>query len=192
MGAAPAPVGFQAAYQPDTLVLVDLHGETGFEDASENNGFSRALERCREALNFARMVGMPVAFVRHKPQSASMLAAGTYPSWLDGFRPFRSDMVFERAVPSCYASMEFADMARRSGKLILAGIFGETSCLATLIDGHGRNHRFTFLADACVSRGRPGISAETMHQSVMGIASLYSEVLTTDIWIESMSQRLAS
>jgi len=109
-----------------------------------------------------------------------------------GFRPYRSDMVFERSVPSCYASVEFADMARRSENLILAGMFGETSCLATLIEGDGRNHRFTFLADACVSRGRAGISAENMHQSVVGIASLYSEVLTTDAWIESMSQRFAS
>jgi isochorismate hydrolase len=144
------------------------------------------------ALEFARLRGLPVAFVRHKPPLASLLATYTYPSWLQGFRPYRSDMIFERSLPSCYASMEFADMARRNRQLILAGIFGETSCLSTLIEAYSQNHQFTFLADASVSRGRAGVGAETMHKSVVGIASLYSEVSSTHIWIDRMSRKIGS
>ncbi len=194
MGAASHLLDFKDHDENATLVLVDLHGETGLPEGSGREGadFARALERCRAALSFGRMAGLPVAFVRRKPQPASMLESQAYPSWLDGFRPYRSDMVFERASPSCYASMEFADMARRSGNLVLAGIFGETSCLATLIEGHGRNHRIIFLADACVSQGRGEISAEAMHQSVIGIASLYSEVSSTNGWIKRMSEKFAS
>jgi nicotinamidase-related amidase len=193
MEAVSSVVDFKDHYESATLVLVDLHGDPGFsEEAGQGSDLSRALEKCRSALGFARVAGLPLAFVRHKPVTASMFDSQSYPSWLPGFRPYRTDMVFERASPSCYASMEFADMARRSRNLVLAGVFGETSCLATLIEGHGRNHRFTFLADACVSRGRGDISAEAMHQSVVGIASLYSEVSSTEGWIKKMSENFAS
>jgi nicotinamidase-related amidase len=185
---------FKEHFQPATLVLVDLDGDAGSVEKADLDaaGFSLALERCRMALGFARRAGLPVAFVRHKPLQALFLSTHTYPSWLHGFRPYRSDMIFERALPSCYASMEFADMARRNGELILAGIFGETSCLSTLIEAHSRNHQFTFLADASASRGRDGVSGETMHHSVVGIASLYSEVLATDAWIDRTSRKIGA
>jgi nicotinamidase-related amidase len=191
MGAASSLLDFKDHDQNATLVLVDLYGDTGFPEglAREDSDFARALEQCRAALDFARMAGMPVAFVRRKPPLTDGQSRG---SWLDGFRPYRSDMVFERGSPSCYASMEFADMARRSANLVLAGIFGETSCLATLIEGHGRHHRFTFLADACVSHSLGDIPAQAMHQSVVGIASLYSNVSSTGGWIKRMSENFVS
>jgi nicotinamidase-related amidase len=182
-------VDFKERNETPILVLVDLHESESSSSDSERRDFMEALERCRAALIFARENDFPVAFVRRKPLPASMLDSLAYPSWLDGFRPQRSDMVFERTSASCYASMEFADMARRSGNLVLAGIFGETGCLATLIEGHGRGHRFTFLADASVSRARDDISAGAMHQCVVGIASLYSQVFSTEGWIESMSRK---
>ena len=194
MGAVSNILDFGEHFQPATLVLVDLHGEPGPTEraALDENSFALALEKCRTALGFARLAGLPVAFVRHKPLPASLISTHTYPSWLRGFRPYRSDMVFERALPSCYASMEFADMARRNRELILAGIFGETSCLSTLIEAHSRNHQVTFLTDASVSRGGAGVDAETMHKSVVGIASLYCEVSPTDSWIDRMSMQLAA
>ena len=191
MNALAKPLDFGGRNGTPILVLVDLHEGESFGEASGREDFKAALENCRSVLAFARRSDLPIAFVRRKPLTASMLDSQRYPSWLEGFRPHRSDMVFERSSPSCYASMEFADLARRGGNLILAGIFGETSCLATLIEGHGRSHRFTFLADACVSRGRGDIPAEAMHQSVVGIASLYSEVSSTDGWIARMSEKFA-
>jgi hypothetical protein len=185
---------FKERFQRATLVLVDLHGEPGLAESSGlgEDSLSLALEKCRMALGFARVRGLPVAFVRHKPLSSSLLATHTNPSWLRGFRPYRSDMVFERALPSCYASLEFADMARRNRQLILAGIFGETSCLSTLIEAYSQNHQFTFLADASVSRSCAGVAAETIHKSVVGIASLYSEVSSTHAWIDRMSRKIGS
>jgi nicotinamidase-related amidase len=83
-------------------------------------------------------------------------------------------------------------MVRRHGEVVLAGIFGETSCLATLIEAYSRSQLFTYLADASVSRGRNGLAAATMHRGVVEIASFYSNVSTTDAWIERMSRRTAA
>ena len=48
---------------------------------------------------------------------------------------------------------QVAEMAQRSKELVLVGLFGETSCLSTLMEGYGRNHVFTYLADAS-AKGR--------------------------------------
>jgi nicotinamidase-related amidase len=104
--------------------------------------------------------------------------------------PRRTDMVFERPTPSCYASTEFAQMASQSRGLVLAGLFGESSCLATLIDGHSRGHGFTFLTDASVSLAHGDITAREMHHSVIAIASVYSDVSLTRAWVGRMSRRI--
>ena len=85
-----------------------------------------------------------------------------------------------------------APVARQSRGLVLAGLFGETSCLATLIDGHSRSHAFTFLADASVSLGYGSVAAGEMHHSVGTLASVYSDVALTHVWVDRMSRRIGA
>ena len=49
------------------------------------------------------------------------------------------------------------------------------------MEGYGHNHYFVFLADASISRERAGLSADEVHRGVVGIASLYSEVLAAQL-----------
>jgi len=193
MSAVSRILEFKPRWEAPTLILVDLHdGPPAAASAHDQAGFRDVLEKCRAALSFARQRGFPVAFVRHMSPSPSFLAMHTCPSWIQDIRPARSDMIFERSLPSCYASGEFAQMARRGGGLVLAGIFGETSCLATLMDGYSRNHLFTYLTDASVSRGHNGVAADEIHRSVVGIASNYSEISSTEAWIDRMSSRTSA
>jgi nicotinamidase-related amidase len=191
MGAVSRIVEFKPRWETPTLVLVDLH-EGSPIGSSEGDAFPYALAKCRAALGFARRQGFPVAFVRHISPPPSFLANHICPSWIDDIRPARSDMIFERPLPSCYGSGEFEQMARRADGLVLAGLFGETSCLSTLIDGYSRNHLFTYLADASVSRGHNAITAGEMHRNVVGIASIYSEIADTSGWIDRMSLKTAA
>jgi nicotinamidase-related amidase len=192
MGVSANILDLKERFRPATLVLVDLDGEAGHAENAEldEKSLSLALENCRIALRCARQAGLPVAFVRHKPPAVSFLSTHARASWLRGFQPQRSDMVFERAFPSCYASMEFSDMAQRSGELVLAGIFGESSCLSTLVEASHRNHQCLYLADASVSRGRSGIPPGEMHRSVVGIASIYSEVTSMYAWVDGLSRKI--
>jgi nicotinamidase-related amidase len=185
MGVVSNILDFRERSVMPTLVLVDLHDghPPDTNPGPERDDYRRALDRCRAVLTYARSSGFPIAFVRHNSPAPSFLATQACPSWVHDIRPTRSEMVFERAMPSCYASSEFAQMAQRSRKLVLAGLFGESSCLATVVEGFGRNHHFIYLADASVSREIDSLSADDMHRGVAAIASRYCEVMSTEAWI---------
>lgn len=187
-------LAFKQRRDVPTLVLVDLHREAAGKDGAahaETPAIARALANCRAALRHARAQNMSVAFIRRVERSASLLDTRAYPSWLAGFEPGRMDMVFDRRLPSCYTSVEFVDMANYvDGNYVLAGLFGETSCLSTAVDAFHRNHRLTFLTDASASRGFEDVPADSMHDSVTAIISLYGTVATTQSWIRATSQAL--
>jgi len=192
MGAVSSILDFKERWDTPTLVLVDLHDSASASAFPHRKELADALEKCRMALRYARQHSLPVAFVRQMSPAPSFLAPRAYPSWMQDITPRRTEMVFERSLPSCYASNEFAQMARVSRGLVLAGLFGETSCLATLIDGYSRSHIFTYLTDSSVSLGHSGIPSGEMHRSVAGIASVYSDVSQTHAWIDRMSKRIGA
>jgi nicotinamidase-related amidase len=172
-----------------TLVLVDLHHD--MFDLFEVNGESgptNALERCAALLKHARACGLPVAFTRRIVAPDTFGAMASYPRWINGFEPQRSDMVFDHCRPSCYDSCEFAQMAEYlGGKFVMAGRMGELSCLSTAVDAHHRDHRPTVLIDALVSRCS---SAAMMERALAQIVSLYAETDTAQGWMSATSRRL--
>lgn len=172
-----------------TFVLVDLHQSLSGLPV-ENGEYTRALANCRVALAHARVRGFPVAFFRQVETPEFLGAPVRVPSWLPGFEPRRADMVFDRALPSCYASSEFVEMTNHTGgNCVIAGLFGESSCLSTMVDAFHRGHSVTYLADASASREHDGISSETMHDAIARIASLYGKVALTQKWIRLTSQK---
>lgn len=182
---------FAAVRSMATLVLVDLHHgvSTGPRESSYQKS-AGALVKCRAALRHARSAGLPVAFVRRIDPAATLRQLNRYPRWIEGFEPARSDMVFDRQLPSCYASAEFADMMNHvGGNYVLAGLFGESSCLATAVDAFHRGHRFTYLADASASQPFDDIPGAELHRAVSRIISLYGNVVDTNMWIRTTSRR---
>jgi nicotinamidase-related amidase len=173
------------------LVLVDLHrfvGDSAFE--SHSPAVANALVNCAIALANARALGFPVAFVRRIESRGRSGEAPRLPQWIPGFEPKRCDMVFDRQFPSCYSSPEFVDMANAmGGNCVIAGLCGESGCLATVLDGHHRQHNLIFLSDASASRSHNGVDASTMHAAITAVISLYGTVTGTQGWIRlSMRQ----
>jgi nicotinamidase-related amidase len=168
-----------------TLVLLDLQQD----DVASAPLFSipqaeAALDNCRLALAHSRQMGWPVAFLRMSDRSAHFNPASSYSSWIPGFEPLISEMVFERSKPSCYANREFAHaMTEAGGHFVLAGFSGEAGCLATAVEAFHRDHRVTFLADASASLGLNQIAATAMHETVTQLIGLYGAVTTTRSWI---------
>ena len=172
------------------LVLVDLHQNLS-QDPVADVDLTRALANCRIALAHARARGLPVAFFRQVETPKFLGAAVRIPSWIEGFEPRRADMVFDRVLPSCYASPEFVEMTSYTGgNCVIAGLFGESSCLSTMVDAFHRGQSVTYLADASASRAADGISSESMHNAITTIASLYGKVAATQKWIRLTSQKV--
>lgn len=174
-----------------TLVLIDMQQEyLASPRFLAIPHAAQAVANCRAALAHARAIGAPVAFVRWRGRSSFFNAATRFAQWIEGFQPGGSDMVFERAHPSCYASAQFADvMSIAGGHLVLAGLAGEVACLATAIDAFHREHPFTFLADASASHPLAELSADTVHHLATEIIGLYGETMTTESWIASTSRQ---
>jgi nicotinamidase-related amidase len=173
-----------------TLVLIDMHRDN-VGDAEDGGAEldEAAIAKCRAALRHARMCGMPVAFTRQVTSPRSMLASPAYPRWIEGFEPNRRDMVFDRHRPSCYTSAEFRKLADElDGHYVVAGRFGEVSCLSTAVDAFHRGHRPSFLMDALTSRPYDDVPAADMRRATACILPLYAEATTTQLWIRTASR----
>lgn len=149
-----------------------------------------ALDNCRRVLDHARDIGLPVAFMRLLNESAFFNRATPFVRWIEGFEPYRNEMVFERGSPSCYSCEPFAALMNQSrGGIVLAGFAGESACLSTLIDAFHRNHRVTYLCDASASHALEDVPADEIHRAVSKISGLYGEVYETTDWIASTVPR---
>ena len=173
------------------VVLVDMQQEylakPGLLAISE---IDRALDNCRRVLDHAREIGLPVAFMRQLNESAFFNRATPFVRWIEGFEPYRNEMVFERCSPSCYSCEPFAALMNQSrGGIVLAGFAGESACLSTLIDAFHRNHRVTYLCDASASHALEDVPAGEIHRAVSKISGLYGEVYETTDWIASTLPR---
>ena len=150
----------------------------------------RALDNCRKVPDHSRRIGLPVAFIRMFSEAAFFNRATPFVGWIEGFEPYRNEMVFERSSPSCYSSEPFTALASQSrGGIVLAGFAGESACLSTLIDAFHRNHRVTYLCDASASHALEDVPADEIHRAVSKISGLYGEVYETTDWIASTSPR---
>jgi nicotinamidase-related amidase len=172
---------FKSQTTAPTLVLVGLHHNI---DGSPGDlqAHSRALSNCRMVLDRAKACKIPVAHARNfAPKSASERLL--YPSWISGFEPLRSDMVFDVLQPSCYSNTEFSRaMEYSNGNFAIAGLFGETTCLATAVDAHHRRHQFTYLPDASACRNNGNVPADLFHGAISQVISVYGNVMESAKW----------
>lgn len=173
-----------------TLVLVDLQEEyVASARALALPEAGRALANCGAALRHARGRGFPIAYTRWVGSTPYFNPATRFCRWIEGFEPYGSDMIFERTLPSCYASPRFAEvMSNNGGNFVLAGFAGEVACLATAIDAFHRKHRVTFLADASASHAIADSPADEVHGFVERVMGLWSNVTTADGWIKATSR----
>jgi nicotinamidase-related amidase len=173
------------------VILVDPQKEyVAANRALDLPGVATAIERCREVLEFARANGFPTVFMRWKQQGKFFNGSQPFGQWIDGLSPIGSDMIFERSLPSCYASEEFAEMMEQGGgdNAVVAGFTGAIACLSTLVESYHRKHNVTFLTDASASHPLlPHSPAET-HEFTTQLISLYAPVTTTGRWIEEQTR----
>lgn len=168
-----------------TLVLVGLHQQTeGFPDRLAV--YDAILANCRDALEHARAHRFPVAHVRTL-NAKNARERHCYPSWVPGFEPARSDMVFDILQPSCYSNGEFARaMDYSKGNFVIAGLYAETTCLATAVDAHHRGHGFTYISDASASCNNGTLPDAVFHEAVSQVISRYGKVTRSTKWSFSL------
>jgi nicotinamidase-related amidase len=170
------------------LVMVDLQ-EKNYDELSKDRASDliRSMENCTLAIRHARNLGLPVAFTRSSGNPGA-IERGAQSAWISGFEPKRSDMVFERPQPSCYANQLFEDVVSRIGSFAIAGL-AEEACLATAIDASHRGHHVTFLSDASVGRARHDTDAKDVHILTTKAIELFADNVETRHWLVATMSR---
>ena len=145
---------------------------------------------CRRLLAFAREKGLPIAHFRQLRRGPFLNPATAFSGWIEEFRPRPSEMVFERAMPSCYAADGFARVTGNLDNpfLVIAGLMSSGACLATAIDGFHRQHSSLFVSDASWSPPLGSASAEESNDFASEVIRQYSDVMTTKGLIEWLSR----
>ena len=84
------------------------------------------MENCRRLLALARAERMSIAHFRQLRRGTVLNPATGFANWIEEFRPRPSEMVFERALPSCYAAEKFASVLDYIDHpiIVLAGLTG--------------------------------------------------------------------
>lgn len=141
----------------------------------------QALQNCCTLLALARDCRFPIAHVRLTRRHVAFHERAKGAAWIPDFRPYGSEMVFERDLPSCYGSADFMAMMDAGGgkASILAGLAGSTSCLATLIEAHGRGHHLQYAFDASSSVGFGRKGERLMHAATTRLASQFVALTRT-------------
>ena len=170
------------------LVMVDLQEKNREELIKDRpSDLRRSMLNCELAIRHARNLVLPIAFTR--PSGIAGVTEGDgHSAWIKGFEPKRSDMVFERPQPSCYANQLFEDVASRIEHFVIGGL-AEVACLATAIDAWHRGHHVTFLTDASVSRGRHNTDSRAVHSLTTKAIELFANAVTTRHWLVATSPR---
>ncbi len=167
------------------LILAGLHQSSRLEH--KPNLPEAAIRNCGILLASARSAHLPVAFVRRVARAEFISEPQVYPAWLRGFEPTRNDMVFDVTKASCYSNIEFAQaMEYSSGHFAIAGLLGETTCLATGIDAYHRHHQFTYLSDASACQNNGDVPASIFHDAVSQVMSMYGTVMKSVEWGRSL------
>ena len=148
------------------------------------------MANCRRLLGFAREQRLPIAHFRQLRRGAFLNPATSFSDWIEEFRPRPSEMVFEREMPSCYAADGFPAMTENMDNpiLVIAGLTSSGACLATALDCFHRHHESCFVSDASWSQPVGSVSSQEANSISGEIIRQYSDVMSTDQFIELLSR----
>lgn len=140
------------------------------------------LANCKRILESVRSKKLAIAHFRQLKQSTFFNKETSFASWIEDFRPRPNEMLFERSRPSCYSNANFASFLQhiKAPELIIVGLAGESSCLATALEASNRDHTATYIFDASASHALGGRTEAQSHEAVSDIIGLYANLSTTD------------
>lgn len=141
------------------------------------------VKNCRGALRYARMMDIPVAFMRNRNPGAKPSDDASLDGWIAGFEPKRNDSLFDRVGPSCYGGAYLDEVIENAGRhIVLAGFLGRGGCLATAADAVSIGHGVTFLTDAIHDNLSGRLFDCSMASSIKAFTRFDVRVMHTRVW----------
>jgi ureidoacrylate peracid hydrolase len=150
-----------------------------------------SLENARRVLAAARKRGWPIYHVRHLQSGSIFSRDNEHSQLVPGFEPQAGEREIHKGDFSCYSAPEFAEAMRQHGErgdeIVLIGYGSTMCCLSTLIEGHHRGQKQTFVSDASNAKASSRFGEESLHAHAVDIISTYARVVTASQVIEEPS-----
>jgi nicotinamidase-related amidase len=165
------------------FAFVDLQTEYVSEGrAYFLNNAVECLSNCRRLLLEARRLRLPIAHFRRITSTQFFNKETRFSHWVEEFHPRPNEMVFEREGFSCYENNSFRDFIDhvKDPVIILAGLTGEHSCLATAVDAHRRKHNLIYVSDASTSEAIGHFTTHDSHTLVTRVINGFAQVAKTE------------
>ena len=177
---------------PPLLIAIDIQREyTPVGRPYYINGVEPSVENCRRILSHARDQRWPVAHVRHVQGGHVFNEAMEYSRFVEGFEPRPHGFVFTKNNFSCYSNTAFGELlesAQRSAIYVI-GYNSLMCCLSTIIEGHSRGHKLTFVEDASMEFSTPNADEAAAHLHGVDLIALYASVVDTEEALRDDSAR---
>lgn len=165
-----------------SLVVIDIQREyvlAGRELRISSIGPS--LNNAYAMLQFARSERWPIVHVQHLQEGDSFNSASDASDFVDGFVPEPGETVAIKGKYSSFSSPAFVQFvsAHLEHEFVVVGYGTTVCCLATLVEGYHRGHRFALVEDACAARAAGAHSEATMHQAAVLILGAFARLTCT-------------
>lgn len=173
------------------FLFVDLQLEylsSGRAYAFEN--IESCLENSLKLLQFAREQGLTIVHFRKLMEGTFFNQETKFSDWIENFRPYASEMVFERNQSSIFSNNRFSTFldSIHMPELIVSGLTGEQSCLSIAVESSNKNYRMTFVRDASATRAFGEFNEKKSHEIISEIIKLYAMVTTTQELLHSLKE----
>lgn len=178
-------------YSMPFLLLVDMQAEYVSEGRAHYLSTAEAcLGNIAALLETTRERRLPIAHFRQLRKGHFFNKASRFSHWITGFVPRANEYVYEHSMPSCFSCAPFCELMNniQDHEIIIAGLSGDHSCLATITEAYHRGYRATFVRDCSTSRQFGGLSETQTHAVIADLASCYGEVLTLRECVNRLSK----
>jgi nicotinamidase-related amidase len=168
---------------PPILVCADLQ----IEYLGKGADAEAITARCGALLSLWRENLWPVLHLKRIAQAAWFNPASNLTDWIEAFRPWPGEMVFEHPLPSAYSSTRFSEYMSnmKNIRCAMMGFSLDETILSTAVEGFHRGHRYQVIADA-VACGDTGIGdAESYRLSMIRAVGNFAGVADSGDLIEA-------
>lgn len=180
------------------LVVVDIQKEYITPDRPFClAGIGPSLANAERVLRHARQNGWQVIHVQHLQPSkqaensqsspdtencAIFSADNEFSDFIPGFAPEAGESIAVKSDFSSYSSPAYRELlaACEGRDLYLLGYGSTMCCLATIVDGYHRGHRYRFIADASWSKKSELFTEAARHAHAVDVLRTFCEIRKTE------------
>jgi nicotinamidase-related amidase len=137
-----------------------------------------SLESARAVLDHARARNFNIIHVQHLQDGDLFNKNGELGQFMDGFEPEQGEHHVVKSQLAAYTNPAYGDLIESFDQrpIYVIGYGSSMCCLATIVTGASKGHRYTLVADASWAKSGGGIEEGSMHRHMVAALGIHGSV----------------